>query len=80
MIAIYGHPTRGKEVIEILKNLGGNQGHFPTGMSPRHLYYIDGNTIKYTSDSNKDQFDEVFTFDELDVGVQQFNNYIKRAR
>lgn len=80
MIAIYGHPEKGKEVIEILKSLGGNQGFYPNGMSPRHIYYIDGNTIKYTSDYNKDQFPKVYTLEELLEGVNQFNNYIKQVR
>ena len=64
MIAIYGHPTRGNEVIEILKKLGGHQEHFPTGMSPRHIYYLDNGKIRYTSDSDKDKFSEIFTLHE----------------
>ena len=67
MIAIYGHPTRGNEVIECLKALGGNQEFYPKGSSPRHLYYINKeNHIMHTSDSNKDSFSKVFTLEEYE--------------
>lgn len=68
MIAIYGHPTRGNEVIECLKALGGNQEFYPKGFSPRHLYYVNNEgRIMYTSDNNKDLFTKVFTLEEYDM-------------
>lgn len=41
-LAIYGHPTRGKEVIEILEILGGENKNGLNGNSS-YLYYIDCN-------------------------------------
>lgn len=45
-LAIKGHPTRGKEVIELLEMLGGknNLGLFGAGVS--HYYITDNNSIR----------------------------------
>lgn len=40
-LAIKGHPTRGKEVIEILEMLGGKEKHLFGGNGPGY-YYTDG--------------------------------------
>lgn len=40
-IAIQGHPTRGKEVIQILESLGGNNLHIMEGSGSDCCYYID---------------------------------------
>ena len=40
-IAIQGHPTRGKEVIQILKSLGGKLYSNIKGNNPEHILYID---------------------------------------
>lgn len=49
-IAIQGHPTRGKEVIQILKNLGGINRMNNSGRYAKYFYYISGddNTIAWT--------------------------------
>lgn len=49
-IAIQGHPTRGKEVIQILKNLGGINRMHHSGRYKNYFYYISGddNTITWT--------------------------------
>lgn len=41
-IAIQGHPTKGKEVIQILERFGGNNYNYLNATSPR-LYYYNGN-------------------------------------
>ena len=41
-LAIQGHPTRGKEVIQILESLGGNNYNCLNANAPR-LYYYNGN-------------------------------------
>ena len=43
MIAIQGHPTRGKEVIQILKSLGGKDREELTGRRISHYYFINCN-------------------------------------
>lgn len=46
-LAIKGHETRGKEIIEIFKMIGAKEKHFFDGDSPGY-YYIDGdNNISY---------------------------------
>ena len=42
-IAIQGHPTRGKEVIQILKSLGGKDREELTGRRISHYYFINCN-------------------------------------
>ena len=50
-IAIQGHPTRGKEVIQILESLDGINRMNHTGCYDKYFYYIsvDNNTIAWTS-------------------------------
>ena len=40
-IAIQGHPTRGKEVIQILESLGGNNGYDQSGSNEKFVYFIN---------------------------------------
>lgn len=49
-IAIQGHKSRGKEVIQILKNLGGINRMNHSGRYTNYFYYISGddNTIAWT--------------------------------
>lgn len=51
-IAIQGHPTRGKEVIQILEGLGGNNLYMMTGSRfdcyyINNYYSIDGNSLEF---------------------------------
>lgn len=42
-LAIKGHPTRGKEVIELLEMMGGNNRFSLNGLSSNHAcYFISG--------------------------------------
>lgn len=40
-LAIVGHSTRGKEVIELLKMMGGVNNNIHTGTSTSHIYFIN---------------------------------------
>ena len=40
-IAIQGHPIRGKEVIELLKSLGGENRYDQSGSNEKFVYYIN---------------------------------------
>ena len=69
-LAIKGHPTRGKEVIEILQMIGGERpliidGYKVSGYEPFNLYYINDNgVINYKHHSlNKDMI--IFTLEEF---------------
>lgn len=44
-IAIQGHPTRGKKVIQILESLGGINSYNHSGSNPACYYEIHGNAI-----------------------------------
>ena len=46
-LAIKGHSTRGKEVIELLKILGGENKFDHDGQAIMYSYYVSGNTILY---------------------------------
>lgn len=50
-IAIQGHPTRGKEVIQILESLGGINRMYHSGRYTKYFYYISSNdkTIAWTT-------------------------------
>ena len=67
-LAIKGHPTKGKEIIEILEMLGGwNYNHWD-GKASRILYFINGNTIEVKTirhNTNIDEFN-VFTLEEFE--------------
>lgn len=64
-LAIQGHPTRGKEVIEILEMLGGKNIKYYIGTSTNYFYFIDnGNAIiglYYTIPTNY----TIFTLEEF---------------
>ena len=46
-LAIKGHPTRGEEVIEILKMFGGANRDFRTGIEDRFVFFIEDGLIVY---------------------------------
>ena len=52
-LAIKGHTTRGKEVIEILKMLGGKNIAFLDGTKDNIFYFINGNIICGSHGSDK---------------------------
>lgn len=47
-IAIQGHPTRGKEVIQILESLGGKNGYDQSGSNERFVYFINSIGLIYS--------------------------------
>ncbi len=64
-LAIKGHPTRGKEVIEILKMMGGeNFNNYDGKMEPLYFLIDIDNIIKYGSNFN-DNFLAYFTLEEF---------------
>ena len=65
-IAIQGHPTRGKEVIQILESLGGINRMNHVGRYDKYFYYISGddNTIAWTE--VRPQHLGVFTLEEFE--------------
>ena len=64
-LAIVGHPTRGKEVIEILKMMGGENFNNYDGKMKSLYFLIDiDNIIKYGSNFN-DNFLVYFTLEEF---------------
>ena len=65
-IAIQGHPTRGKEVIQILENLGGINRLNHNGHYTNYFYYVagDDNTIAWTC--VRPQYRDVFTLEEFE--------------
>ena len=68
-IAIQGHPTRGKEVIQILENLGGINRKNHKGRYTNYFYYVSGdNTIAWTC--VRPQHLGVFTLEEFEKEFQ----------
>ena len=65
-IAIQGHPTRGKEVIQILESLGGINRLNQNGHYTNYFYYVasDDNTIAWTC--VRPQYRDVFTLEEFE--------------
>ena len=65
-LAIRGHLTRGKEVIELLKMMGGKNIHKHDGGSNSYSYYIFGPAILHDrlSVAEDDDF-EIFTLEEF---------------
>ena len=65
-IAIQGHQTRGKEVIQILENLGGINRKNHKGRYTNYFYYVSGddNTIAWTC--VRPQHLSVFTLEEFE--------------
>ena len=64
--AIKGHPTRGKEVIQILESLGGINQMDHTGRYADYFYYIssDDSTIAWTA--VQPEYLNVFTLEEFE--------------
>ena len=69
-LAIKGHPTRGKEVIELLEMMGGvnvdsHKGHFPDEWKSSYYIYGD-NTIQFARDEFLLKLNfEIFTLEEF---------------
>lgn len=65
-IAIQGHPTRGKEVIQIFESLGGINRKYPAGKYANYFYYIssDDSTIAFTC--IRPRHLNVFTLEEFE--------------
>ena len=65
-IAIQGHSTRGKEVIQILESLGGINRLNHNGHYTNYFYYVagDDNTIAWTC--VRPQYRDVFTLEEFE--------------
>ena len=65
-LAIQGHPTRGKEVIQILESLGGINRLNHNGHYTNYFYYVagDDNTIAWTC--VRPQYRDVFTLEEFE--------------
>ena len=71
-IAIKGHPTRGKEVIQILESLGGNNGYDQSGSNKEFVYFINNvgliNSVVLRMCSNErriytlEEFEKEFSF------------------
>lgn len=68
-IAIQGHPTRGKEVIQILKNLGGENTERLTGCYETFYYINDKNKI---GDAHKKYFPSTYKFYTLEEFEKEF--------
>ena len=62
-LAIQGHPTRGKEVIELLEMMGGNNRWGASGVLPNLYYFISNKFIIYSSQIEKDVV--IFTLEEF---------------
>ena len=54
-LAIRGHATRGKEVIEILEMLGGNNKNGWECKNPQLAYYIDNGLIEFINNCNPNE-------------------------
>lgn len=65
-IAIQGHLTRGKEVIQILESLGGINRMYHSGRFVNYFYYIssDDNTIAWTC--IRSEYFKVYTLEEFE--------------
>ena len=74
-IAIQGHSTRGKDVINILKLLGGKDPHNFSGNRETCYYFINaGDRIDLCSKKNKLMSLSSHTFYTLEEYEQKFNN------
>lgn len=64
-IAIQGHPTRGKEVIQILENMGGINIHSLSGICLTSFYYVNKNN--YIKNAGKSLYDHtLYTLEEFE--------------
>ena len=67
-IAIQGHPFKGKEVIEILKSLGGKSIFTGLGFDEKYYYYINPNGMireSLITIKTKDEF-KLYTLEEFE--------------
>ncbi len=72
-IAIRGHKTRGAEVIDILKQLGGNNSYPLLGGYAHNIYFIDkNNVIEYIPLSIKD-IDKIYQIYTLEEYLETLN-------
>lgn len=62
-LAIKGHPTRGKEVIELLEMMGGNNRWNASGELPNLYYFISNGCIIYSPQIEKDAV--IFTLEKF---------------
>ena len=66
-IAIQGHPARGKEVIQILESLGGNNGYDQSGSNEEFVYFINSvgliNSVRLQMCSNERR---IYTLEEFE--------------
>ena len=69
-LAIKGHKTRGKEVIEILEMLGGNNSHFNLKGTDDEYYFI--NSEGYI-DEDPEVYDGVFIYFTLEEFLKKFS-------
>lgn len=65
-LGIKGHPTRGKEIIELLEMMGGIDAEKMGGKNPLLVYYINehGN-INYINDCNPNEYIIRFTLEDF---------------
>mgnify|MGYP006361149161 CR=1 FL=1 len=65
-LAIIGHQTKGKDVIEILKMLGGKDESYWKGKNPLLAYYIDDRgKIDYINNCNPNENILRYTLEEF---------------
>ena len=82
-IAIQGHPTRGKEVIQILESLGGINDGLHEGNNPNCYYELHGNIIWCVSTKGinfkyytLEEFEKEFPFKIGDRVISATTNFI----
>lgn len=92
-LAINGHATRGKEVIEILEMLGGKISYecgYEDGFDPHYVYFIDANENSLIDgfllgDKNPAEF-SIFTLEQFiekfpyKVGDKVSSEYLKNYK
>jgi hypothetical protein len=78
-IAIQGHPTRGKDVIKILKSLGGSNRWDFLGIRKDRYYFInDQKQIDYHSKEFMHNYHFLYTWYTLEEYEQKYTNMEKR--
>lgn len=65
-IAIQGHPTRGKEVIQTLESLGGINRMNHSGCFPKYFYYISSGVNTITCTSVRPKHFSIYTLEEFE--------------
>lgn len=80
-IAIQGHPTRGKDVIKILKSLGGNNLWNLSGIGTHCYYYINDNKqIDHHSKVFRQNYHFLYDWYTLEEYEQKFLNNMENKR